>query len=190
MFYKSRSHFLPINRNSLIAMSPIIFLLLLILWTLLNIGLTPVKAATPSAAPFAVVKRASANIRRGPGTQYGIFGTVRKGALLPILGQYINTFGEHWYKTYLRAFGDAWVSSVVVDISPKDANIPTVGLDSTSAEATQVPATDQPQVNNSSLSSSSNSGGNNPPPNNPPQPTSPPSQPTSAPPQTTPEVSG
>ncbi|MBA3870325.1 MAG: hypothetical protein H0X30_14365 [Anaerolineae bacterium] len=180
MFYKSRPHFLPINRNNLIAISPIIFLLLLILWTLVNIGLTPVKAATPLAAPFAVVKRASANIRRGPGMQYGIFGTVRKGAVLPIFGQYINTFGEHWYKTYLRAFGDAWVSGMVVEISPANANIPTVGLDSTSAEGTSIPATAEPQVNNSSSSSNSNSGGNNPPP----------SQPTSAPPQTTPEVSG
>lgn len=189
MFTKSRCQFLPINRNTLIAISPIIFLVLLVLWTLLNIGLTPVKAAVPSAAPFAVVKRASANIRRGPGMQYGIFGTVRKGALLPILGQYINTFGEHWYKTYLRAFGDAWVSGVVVDISPANADIPSVGLDSSSGEATPVSATDVPQVNINS--SSSNSGSNNPPPNNPPsQPTSPPPQPTSAPPQTTPEVSG
>ena len=101
MFNKSRLRILPINRSTLIAISPIIFLLLLLIWTLLNIGLTSVKAAPSSNATFAVVRRASANIRRGPGMEYGIFGTVRKGAVLPVSGQYVNGAGEHWYRVYL-----------------------------------------------------------------------------------------
>jgi len=183
MFNKSRLRILPINRSTLIAISPIIFLLLLLIWTLLNIGLTSVKAAPSSNATFAVVRRASANIRRGPGMEYGIFGTVRKGAVLPVSGQYVNAVGEHWYRIYLRAFGDAWVSGLVVDISPANANIPTVGLASVATPvSTFVSPTVEPSANtnNGGFTGIPNSGGNNPPSN-------PPSNP---PPATTPDLSG
>ena len=183
MFYKSRLHILPINRTFFIAATPIIFLLLLVAWTMLNIGLTPVKAAQSNNATFAIVRRASANIRRGPGTQYGIRGTVKKGALLPVSGQYINDFGEHWYKVILRAFGDAWVSGSVVEISPANADVPIIGVNA-QPTAERLPATAVPQVNSNNGSSSSNSNSGNNPPNNPPP------QPTSAPPATTPDVSG
>jgi hypothetical protein len=188
MFNKSRISFLPINRNKLIALSPIIFLLLLFLWTLLNIGLTPVKAAPATTTPFAVVRRASANIRRGPGMEYGIFGTVRKGAVLPVSGQYINSVGEHWYKVYLKAFGNAWVSGLVVDISPANATIPTVGLTSAGlAESTVMPATAEAPVTNNSIGTGNNPGNivNYPPSN----PNPAPQQPAPVP-QTTPELNG
>ena len=151
---------------------------------MLNIGLTPVKAAQSNNATFAKVRRASANIRRGPGTHYGIRGTVKKGALLPVSGQFINDFGEHWYKVMLRAFGDAWVSGSVVEISPANAEVPIIGLNAQpTAKSLALPTAAVPQVNNNSGSSSNSNSGNNPPNNPPPQPTSPP-------PATTPDVSG
>ena len=174
MFFKSRHLIFPIKRKTLIAISPIIFLLLLVIWTLFNMGLSPVNAAV-STPTFAIVQRASANIRRGPGTQYGIFGTVKKGAVLPVSGQYINTLGEHWYKVYLRAFGDAWVSGAVVEISPANANIPIVGLNAPATlESASLPEVTLPQNNNNGSSNNSNSGGNNSPSNPPPQPPAPP----------------
>lgn len=154
MLQKFELHKSVLNRNTLVALSPIIFLLLLVLWTLFNIGLSPVQASTSSTAVFAVVQRSSANIRRGPGTQYGIRGSVRKGALLPVSGQYVNEAGERWYKITLRAFGDAWVSAIVVEISPANADIPIIGM---TTPTVTLPEISLPQSNNQS-SNNSNSG--------------------------------
>jgi uncharacterized protein YgiM (DUF1202 family) len=185
MFYKSRLQVFPINRNTLIAAAPLFFLVLLGLWTLLNVSVSSVKADPSQTSAYAIVKRASANLREGPGFQYRILGRSLKGATLTVVGKYDNEFGQRWYKVYLSAFGDVWVSGTVVTISPANANIPTLGLTSgATAENTSATATTELTTNSSTSTNNSNNSPNNPPNNPPPQPTAAPG------PATTPEVHG
>lgn len=186
MFYKSRNTGLVINRNTLIAATPIFFLLLLALWTLLNINVSPVKAQPLTNTVVAVVKRSNANLREGPGTQYRIVGKSLSGATLSVIGRYDNKFGQRWYKVYLRALGDVWVSGTVVTISPTNADIPVVditqenGLPNTALPPTPNNALPASGSNTSNNGNTGNSGGNNPP-NSPQQPTSVPQQPATTP---------
>src|SRR5689334_8763351 len=181
MFFKSRSQFWQNNRNKIIAAIPIFFLVLLALWTIFNANVRSVKAQPLSTAAFATVKRNSANLREGPGTQYRVLGQSLKGATLPVTGKSADEFGRVWYRVYLRAFGDAWVSDIVVTITPINVDIPvvrfsqTTGVESTPFLPTAIPA---------APSSSGNNTNPNPPTNNNPPPQQPP------PPATTPEVSG
>jgi len=173
-------------RGIAIAAAPIFFLVLLGLWTILNVSISSVKADTAPNSAFAVVKRTSANLREGPGTQYRILGRSLKGAALPVVGKYDNAFGQRWYQVYLQAFGDVWVSGSVVSISPTNADIPFVNFSTVNGvENTPIPTEASPGVpsNNTSNSNSNNNSGNNNPPSN-----SPPPQPTAIPgPATTPE---
>jgi len=189
MLSKLRPQNLSISRSFIIAAIPIFFLLLLALWTLLNIGVNPVKAQSTSISVFAVVKRSNANLREGPGTQYRVVGKSLSGATLPVIGKYVNDFGQRWYKVYLRALGEVWVSGTVVDISPTNADIPLVGITQVN---TAVPLPTSGGVtfsgNNSGNSSNSNNNGNtgntgntSPPTNPPPQSTAVPQQPATTP---------
>jgi len=175
---------LQIKRNTMLAAVPIFFLVLLALWTILNTSVRPVKAQSLSYSAFAVVKRNSANLREGPGTQYRIVGMSRKGATLPIIGKYDDEFGRRWYKVYLRALGEVWVSGTVITISTTNEEIP----DASPAQASGILTTPVPteviQSQSSTGNSSGNSGGgsNNPAPTNPPpQPTAIPQQPATTP---------
>jgi len=193
MFSKLRPQNLRINRNILIAGTPIFFLLLLALWTLFIIGIKPVNAQPFSVSVVAEVKRTSANLREGPGTEYRIVGRSLKGATLPVIGQYQNESGQRWYKVYLRAFGEVWVSGTVVEISSPNADIPVVGITQTNGvvKTAEPPSTNggqQTSDNNNNAGNNGNNGsgsGNNPPSNPAPQPTAVPQQPA-----TTPEPSG
>lgn len=197
MANKSRVPLLLINRSTFIAAIPIFFLMLLGIWTILNTSVSAVKADPSPASAFAIVKKASANLREGPGTGYRILGKSLKGASLPVSGKYDDAAGQRWYKCYLKALGDVWVSATVVVISPTNANIPTVAL--TSAEASKGPT---PYVTPTTITvyssttgnvlsgNSSNTNSNNPPANSNPAPQpQPPSNPNPAP-ATTPELSG
>lgn len=188
MLFKSRTRFWQNNRNKIIAAIPIFFLVLLALWTIFNANMRSVKAQPLSTAAFATVKRNSANLREGPGTQYRVLGRSLKGATLPVTGKFVDEFGRVWYRVYLRAFGDAWVSDTVVTITPINADIPvvgfsqTTGIDSTPFLPTAIP------VAPSSGSGGSNTNPNPPSNNNPPPQQQPP--PPAPPPATTPEVNG
>lgn len=163
MLPESRHQFWLNIRGSLIAAAPIFFLLLLGLWTILNVSVSSVKADTAPNSAFAVVKRTSANLREGPGTHYRVLGRSLKGASLPVIGKYDNEFGERWYQVYLQAFGDVWVSGTVVTISPSNAKIPFVSLSQANGvESTPVPTETSPSY--PSNGNSNNSGNNNPPP--------------------------
>lgn len=174
----SEVHHLDLSRNTVIALSPVVFLLLMIIWTVFTMGLPPVQAAggVATAPVFAVVQRSSANLRQGPGTEYSVLGTVRKGALLPVSGQIVNAIGERWYRVYLRALGNVWISSMVVNLSPANADIPLVSLNTPTAPAQiTLPQIDFAQQNGGSSNANAGSGSS---------PTSVPQQPT---PVTTPD---
>lgn len=192
MFSKLRPQNLRINRNLLIAATPIFFLLLLALWTLLIIGIKPVNAQPFSVTVVAEVKRTGANLREGPGTQYRIVGRSLKGATLLVIGQYQNESGQRWYKVYLRALGEVWVSGTVVEISSPNADIPVVGITQNSgivktAEPPNTNSGQQASSNNNTGNSGNNGNGSgsNQPSNPAPQPTAVPQQPA-----TTPDPSG
>ncbi len=187
MFSKLRPQILPINRNTLTAATPIFFLVLLALWTLLNINVSPVKAQPLTNTVLAVVKRSNANLREGPGTQYRIVGKSLSRATLSVIGKYDNKFGQRWYKVHLRALGDVWVSGTVVTISPTNADIPVADI----SQEGGIPNTALPPAANNGLPASGsntgnngntgNTGGNNQPNNPAPQPTNVPQQPATTP---------
>lgn len=190
MSNQSRPPLLQINRNTLLAAVPIFFLFLLALWTILTTSVSPVKAQSSSYSAFAVVKRSSANLREGPGTQYRIVGMSRKGATLPIIGKYDDEFGRRWYKVYLRALGDVWVSGTVVTITTTNEEIPDANPSQANSILTTPVPTEviQSQSNtgnssgNSSNSGNSGSSGSSPAATNPPpQPTAVPQQPATTP---------
>ena len=77
---------------------------------------TPTAAVTPTATPTSVPATAEAgekgaNVRSGPGTDYGVQGTLEPGERVEIVGRY----GDWWRVAYGN--GEAWVFSGVVDAS-------------------------------------------------------------------------
>jgi len=75
---------------------------------------TPTEAMTPTPTPTRVPATAKAgekgaNVRSGPGTDYGIQGTLEPGERVEIVGRY----GNWWRVAYGN--GEAWVFSGVVD---------------------------------------------------------------------------
>ena len=72
--------------------------------------LTPTATATPSATPtvFGVVRSARrANVRRGPGTNYGIIDSLAPGSGVQILG--VND-ADDWYRVLLADGDEGWIS--------------------------------------------------------------------------------
>jgi hypothetical protein len=170
MFKRSRLQISPIDRGKIIAATPLFFLVLLALWTILNVSVMSVKADPASSVAIATVKRTSANLREGPGTEYRILGQSLKGATLPVMGKYDDVYGQRWYEVYVRAFGNVWVSGIVVSISPTNATIPFVSFGQTNdaANTPEPTSSNAPAPSSSNTSSNTNSGNNNP---QPPQPT-------------------
>lgn len=61
------------------------------------------------AARQLVVSGASANLRRGPGTEYGILGRVVEGNVLNVIGE-----SREWYRLALLDGNQAWISKSLV----------------------------------------------------------------------------
>jgi lipoprotein-anchoring transpeptidase ErfK/SrfK len=73
---------------------------------------TPTEAVTPTSTRAPATAEAGekgANVRSGPGTEYGIQGTLEPGERVEIVGRY----GDWWRVVYGN--GEAWVFSGVVD---------------------------------------------------------------------------
>jgi uncharacterized protein YraI len=98
--------------------------LVLLLFLGSQIVLTKVSAQT-ATEPLVVINRRTANIRFGPGMNYGVLATVKKGNPLPLLGQFSNR-GQIWFQVHLRGLGDYWVASWVVDINIDISAVPLV----------------------------------------------------------------
>lgn len=85
---------------------------------------TPVAPTTPE--PPAVVARANANIRSGPGTAYQVIGGARVGQRLPVLGR-----AKDWWQVTLGArtgwiWGGLATANAAARQAPEIANLPPV----------------------------------------------------------------
>jgi uncharacterized protein YraI len=71
-------------------------------------------SATPTATPVvAVVQAASANLREGPGTSYGVIGSFRNGDTVAVVGRVEDS---SWYKIQLAKGVEGWVSSTLLKL--------------------------------------------------------------------------
>ena len=77
---------------------------------------TATVTATPTATPtvFGIVSSARrANVRRGPGTNYGIIASLAPGSGVQVLG--VND-EDNWYRVLLESGGEGWISQPLLDI--------------------------------------------------------------------------
>ena len=77
---------------------------------------TPTVTATPTATPtvFGIVRTARrANVRRGPGTNFGIIASLAPGSGVQILG--VND-EDNWYRVLLEDGGEGWISQPLLEI--------------------------------------------------------------------------
>ncbi len=84
MFYKLRPHHLSIKRSTVLAATPIFFLVLLALWTIINTNVNSVDGKQLTNDTFGVVKQAHTN----PNTQYQGVGMSQKGTILSFVDKY------------------------------------------------------------------------------------------------------
>ena len=71
--------------------------------------------STPTAVPVsAQVQTEALNVRKGPGTNYAILATLKKGDNVSVIGQ--NADGS-WYQIYLADGREGWVSSNLVALT-------------------------------------------------------------------------
>ncbi|MYD09406.1 MAG: SH3 domain-containing protein [Chloroflexi bacterium] len=77
---------------------------------------TATVTATPTATPtvFGFVRTARrANVRRGPGTNYGIVASLAPGSGVQVLG--VND-DDDWYRVLLESGGEGWISQPLLEI--------------------------------------------------------------------------
>lgn len=108
----------------------------------------PTSTPTSTPQPLAVVNTASLNVRKGPGTEYALQGSVSEGEELEIVGQAYNC---DWLKIETAKGIDGWVSSELVFYETSCNDIASVPIPATPipkpATATQAPEskpTDKP----------------------------------------------
>lgn len=76
-------------------------------------------------SPTVIVTEASANLRSGPGTNYAIVGTARRGDTFPVLAKAENASGT-WYliqRTGNLSSSTAWIFGELVELRPPEAVI-------------------------------------------------------------------
>ncbi|MEZ4667238.1 MAG: hypothetical protein R3E39_04855 [Anaerolineae bacterium] len=120
MIFKARGLAALFNHKFVLVLTALVMLFLLGS----HVAVKRVSAQTASDT-VAVINRRSANIRFGPGMQYGVLATIKKGTPLPIIGQFSNR-GQIWFQVHLRGLGDYWVASWVVDINVDLDSVPVV----------------------------------------------------------------
>lgn len=72
--------------------------------------------ATPTATPtvFGIVRSARrANVRRGPGTNYGIITSLAPGSGIQVLGANDD---DGWYRVLLEDIGEGWISQSLLEL--------------------------------------------------------------------------
>ena len=77
---------------------------------------TATVTATPTATPtvFGIVRSARrANVRRGPGTNYGIIASLAPGSGVQVVG--VNDEAD-WYRVLLEGGGEGWISQPLLEI--------------------------------------------------------------------------
>ena len=78
---------------------------------------TATNTSTPTATPtpYGIIRsQRRANIRRGPGTAYGIVAALEPGSALPVLGR---SDDESWIAVRLDDGGDGWISAGLLEIA-------------------------------------------------------------------------
>lgn len=88
---------------------------------------------TPTETPMQlVVEVNSANLRRGPGTDYGVVGGVRENTRMTVMGYAIRNYDdrdEGWYLVQLNdPIEQAWIAEWIVRIVGDDELVPTIDL--------------------------------------------------------------
>lgn len=87
---------------------------------------TPTLLATPTSQPIIMTAKTDVNVRVGPGINYQVIGTLRKGEQRPLHGK--NPDGTWLQTSYRERTG--WVSSSFAGISGDIKNLPTVSVSS------------------------------------------------------------
>ncbi len=84
--------------------------------------MTPTISTTPTLVGAAVTASYNANVRDGPGVQYGVIDGFYQGQTARLVGRYVNGLGELWW--YIDRIGagiDGWVWDGAVAVTG-DAN--------------------------------------------------------------------
>jgi uncharacterized protein YraI len=81
-----------------------------------------ISALNPVEKPIVTAKNSNVNLRKGPGTNYEIVGTLLKGQSLEIIGR--NTDSSWWQISDIK--GVAWIAASVVMATNIDDGIPVV----------------------------------------------------------------
>ena len=89
---------------------------------------TATNTSTPTATPTPygiIASQRRANIRRGPGTAYGIVAALQPGSALPVLGE---SDDGSWISVRLDDGGDGWISADLLDIAQPGENDDTIRI--------------------------------------------------------------
>ena len=86
-----------------------------------RITATATRTRTPTATVVGVRVRYTTdivNLRRGPGTSYGIAATLPKGTRVNITGTPTRVSGADWYPVIVNGVGSGWISGSFLTASP------------------------------------------------------------------------
>lgn len=89
------------------------------------VNTSTVNPVVTAESPTVIVTEATANLRSGPGTNYAIVGTARRGDTFPVLAKAENTSGT-WYliqRTGNLSSSTAWIFGELVELRPPEAVI-------------------------------------------------------------------
>ena len=111
---------------------------------------TPTPTTTPTNTPTptprnttATILAERANVRRGPGTEYDVIGSLARDEDVIVLG---ISEDEGWYEVAVPGMGSGWISAEIVRISG-NTNIPVIVLPTDTPTPTETPTpTDTPTV--------------------------------------------
>lgn len=96
------------------------------LMALNNLSSTELRIGQQLTIPLyteAVVNVGTANIRRGPGTNFGIITRMTNGARLPVIG-----FSNNWYQVRLYSGREGWISGSIVTRNVYSGRRPITGV--------------------------------------------------------------
>lgn len=103
---------------------------------------TSVATVTPTPTAGAKVTGDRANLRRGPGTEYGIIDSIARGFELYVVAWASDREGDRWLLVELPGGGRAWLSAVLVEENAASQRISRAAT----VPPTPIPPTPRPTV--------------------------------------------
>jgi len=86
---------------------------------------TRTRTPTPTPQPQARVTSQTANLRSGPGTEYGIVGKLTQGDVVMVVAWIRNPWGEQWLLVQTAEGNQAWMSADLVKMNAAVTLLPT-----------------------------------------------------------------